>query len=179
MVLVPVKIANRVSIIPTWDLIFFLQLLFFSLFSPYLFIYLFYIPISSPVYSQYPLTQTLPYPSLLLSLRGRILLQVSPTSCSHPLRILSPHHEAYSLQVRAEKASQLGDQDLQAGNKLRVIPCLCCQRPNCSFGKYVPGGLSPAHACSLFDDSVTQSSHGSSLVKCVRLPVDYLSSSGP
>jgi hypothetical protein len=132
-------------------------------FSINLFIYSLYILITVP--------SPLPHNALLLF--------------SHPFSSEKVHEVTLGLEtfftLRPDKLAYVGEQDLQAGNRLSYSPLLQLLGILCEDKALHPlpmcTGLGPAYVCSLVGGPVFCSSHGTSLFDSVGFLVEYLSPS--
>ena len=101
--------------------------------------------------------------------RGRSLSGTNP-----PWDIKSLQDKIHPFPLSPDKPAQLGEQDLQAGNSVRVSPTPVVGGP---AGVCVRV-LDPALVCSLVGGSVSRSPQGFRLVDSVGLPVAFPSSPG-
>ena len=87
------------------------------------FIYSFIHPDHSPHSLLSPLTQLLPCPPSPFPLRKE---EHHPTQYQPMLAVKSLQDQVRPLPLRPDKAVQLGEQDPQAGSRVRVSPCSSC-----------------------------------------------------
>jgi hypothetical protein len=139
--------------------------------------YSLYIPITTP--APPPPSDS---PSPYLHFRSPLRRWRASLSTHAPWYIKSLQDKAHASPLRPGKAAKLGEQDPQAGSRVKDSPSFSCWGICMKTKLYicinVRVGLGSDHVCSLVGGSVSGSPQGSRLCDSVGLPVEFLSPLG-